>query len=77
MLIIFCKYQFFNGGHLGFQNGGIWIRSGMRDQLFFKCLYHPLTISEVKIRVHFSAHGSLLGSWSIWSLSHLRNISLA
>jgi len=31
--MIFCKYQFLNGGHLGFQNGEIWIRSGMRDQL--------------------------------------------
>jgi len=25
---------------------------------FLKCPYYPLTISEVKMKVHFSAHGS-------------------
>jgi len=47
-----------NGGHLGFQNGGIWTN-------FLKMSILPFSQNEVKMRVHFSAHGSLPGSVTI------------
>jgi len=62
---------------LDFKMAEIWTRSGMRDQLFLKCPYHLLTISEVKMRVHFRVHTGLIPSSMtltvvLTTLSHYR-----